>query len=40
MQIGRFFRELKDRRVIRATLIYVALLWAALQAADLFAGAG
>lgn len=32
--------QLKERRVIRATLIYVALLWVALQAADLLAGAG
>jgi TolB-like protein len=31
--------KLKERRVIRATLIYVALLWVALQAADLLAGA-
>ena len=31
--------QLKERRVIRATLIYVALLWVALQAADLLAGA-
>jgi TolB-like protein len=32
--------QLKERRVIRATLIYIALLWVALQAADLLAGAG
>jgi len=32
--------QLKERRVIRATLIYVALLWVVLQAADLLAGAG
>ena len=31
--------QLKKRRVIRATLIYIALLWVALQAADLLAGA-
>lgn len=31
--------QLKERRVIRATLIYVALLWVALQAADVLAGA-
>jgi TolB-like protein len=31
--------QLKERRVIRATLIYVALLWVVLQAADLLAGA-
>ena len=34
------FAQLKKRRVIRATIIYVALLWVALQAADLLAGAG
>lgn len=34
-----FFAQLKKRRVIRATLIYVALLWAVLQAADLLANA-
>jgi len=34
------FTQLKERRVIRATLIYVALLWVVLQAADLLAGAG
>ena len=35
-----FLTELRKRRVIRAALIYVALLWIALQAADLLAGAG
>ncbi len=35
-----FLTELRKRRVIRAALIYVALLWVALQAADLLAGAG
>lgn len=35
-----FLAQLRERRVIRATLIYVALLWVALQAADLLAGAG
>ena len=34
------FTQLKERRVIRAALIYVALLWAALQVADLLAEAG
>jgi TolB-like protein len=34
------FAQLKERRVIRAAIIYVALLWVALQAADLLAGAG
>ena len=33
------FSQLKERRVIRATLIYVALLWVALQVADLLAEA-
>jgi TolB-like protein len=33
------FEQLKERRVIRASLIYIALLWVALQAADLLAGA-
>lgn len=31
--------QLKERRVIRTTLIYVALLWVVLQAADLLANA-
>lgn len=31
--------SLKQRRVIRTTLLYVALLWVALQVADLLAGA-
>ena len=39
MKIGDFYRQLRDRRVIRAAVIYLAVLWAALQAADLFAGA-
>ncbi len=34
-----FLGKLKERRVIRTTLLYVALLWAALQVADLLAGA-
>jgi TolB-like protein len=37
---GSLFAQLKERRVIRATIIYVALLWVVLQAADLLAGAG
>jgi len=32
--------HLKERRVIRATLIYVALLWVALQVANIFEEAG
>jgi TolB-like protein len=39
MRIAGIYKQLKDRRVIRAAVIYVALLWAVLQAADLFAGA-
>jgi len=39
MRIEELYRQLRDRRVIRATVIYLAVLWAALQAADLFAGA-
>ena len=39
MRIVALFRQLRDRRVIRAAVIYLAVLWAALQAADLFAGA-
>ena len=35
-----FLQQLKQRRVIRAALLYVALAWVALQAADLLAGAG
>lgn len=35
-----FLEQLKQRRVIRAALLYVALAWVALQAADLLAGAG
>ena len=38
MRIAGIYKQLKDRRVIRAAVIYVALLWAILQAADLFAG--
>lgn len=39
MNIQGLYAQLKRRRVIRAAVIYVALLWAVLQAADLFAGA-
>jgi TolB-like protein len=39
MKIMELFRQLRARRVIRAAVIYLAVLWAALQAADLFAGA-
>lgn len=39
MQENGFISELKDRRVIRAVLLYVAFAWVALQAADLFAEA-
>jgi TolB-like protein len=39
MKTMELYRQLRDRRVIRAAVIYLALLWAALQAADLFAGA-
>jgi len=38
MRIAGIYKQLKERRVIRAAVIYVALLWAVLQAADLFAG--
>jgi len=39
MRIAGIYKQLKERRVIRAAVIYIALLWAVLQAADLFAGA-
>jgi TolB-like protein len=39
MNIEELYTQLKRRRVIRAAVIYVAVLWAVLQAADLFAGA-
>ena len=39
MQFGEIIQQLRKRRVIRATVIYVALLWVVLQAADLFANA-
>ena len=34
-----FYAQLKDRRVIRATLVYVALFWLLMQVADLLAEA-
>ena len=40
MGIGDVLRQLRDRRVIRTAVIYVALLWVVIQAADLFANAG
>ena len=39
MNLGNVFKQLQKRRVIRTAVIYVALLWAVLQAADLFADA-
>ncbi|HSM31901.1 MAG TPA: hypothetical protein VK854_14480 [Woeseiaceae bacterium] len=39
MRLQDLYKQLRERRVIRASLIYLALAWAALQAADLFAGA-
>lgn len=39
MNIRELYTQLKQRHVIRAAVIYVAVLWAVLQAADLFAGA-
>ena len=39
MHLQDFYKQLRERRVIRTALIYLALVWAALQAADLFAGA-
>ena len=39
MQLGDLYEQLKQRRVIRAAVIYAALLWALLQVADLLAGA-
>ena len=33
------YAQLKDRRVIRTAIIYVALLWAILQVGDLLADA-
>ncbi len=40
MNFGEIFGQLQKRRVIRTAIIYIALLWVALQAADLFADAG
>ncbi len=39
MRLQDLYNQLRKRRVIRASLIYLALVWAVLQAADLFAGA-
>ncbi len=39
MQLSKFYEQLKRRRVIRAAVIYAALLWAILQVADLLAEA-
>ena len=39
MRVKNFYEQLKQRRVIRAAVIYAALLWALLQVADLLAGA-
>jgi TolB-like protein len=33
------YRQLKKRRVIRTSVVYIALVWVALQVADLLAGA-
>lgn len=40
MNQGSFLAQLRDRRVIRAAIIYVALTWIVLQVADLLASAG
>ena len=40
MPFKNFYAQLKRRRVIRAAVIYAALLWAILQVADLLAEAG
>ena len=40
MRLRELYEQLKKRRVIRAAIIYLALLWVTLQAADVFAGAG
>ena len=39
MPFKDFYAQLRDRRVIRTAIIYVALLWAVLQVADLLADA-
>ncbi len=38
--LSELFRQLKNRRVIRTAVFYVALVWVALQVGDLLAGAG
>lgn len=40
LNIQAICQQLRERRVIRAAIIYGALLWALLQAADVAAGAG
>ena len=40
MDVGEVFKQLNKRRVISTGYIDVALLWVALQVADLFANAG
>jgi len=40
MRIAELIQQLKTRRVVRTAIIYTALVWALLQAADLFAGEG
>jgi len=39
LQLRNFYEQLKRRRVIRAAVIYAALLWALLQVVDLLAEA-
>lgn len=38
-RLGDFYRELRQRRVIRTAVVYGALVWGALQVADLLAEA-
>lgn len=38
-RFSEFYRQLKQRRVIRTAIVYVALVWGALQVADLLAEA-
>lgn len=38
-RLGDLYRELRQRRVIRTAVVYAALVWGALQVADLLAGA-
>ena len=39
-RLSEFYRQLKQRRVIRTGIVYAALVWGALQVADLLAEAG